>query len=126
MSGERRDDGRPATLVELTLKGKAMSNWLIAVLFCVGLLAVGWAVQNPSISAQPDDKDKDKGKKPDFRAGAVRYQVKDVDRSVEFYTKHLGFKLDPRYPAGPPFAAIANGSLTLWLSGPKSSGARAL
>ena len=23
----------------------------------------------------------------------VRYQVKDVRRSVEFYTKHLGFKL---------------------------------
>src|SRR5262249_61803208 len=68
----------------------------------------------------------DKGKKPEFRAGAVRYQVKDVDKAVEFYTKHLGFKLDPRYPAGPPFAAVSNGSLTLWLSGPKSSGARPL
>jgi glyoxylase I family protein len=101
-----------------------MSNWLVAVLFCVGLLAVGWAVENPSASAQPDDKDK--GKKPDFRAGAVRYQVKDVDRSVTFYTKHLGFKVDERFPAGPPFAAVSNGNLTLWLSGPKSSGARPL
>jgi glyoxylase I family protein len=99
-----------------------MSNWLVAVLFCVGLLAVGKAVENPSASAQPDDKDK----KPDFRAGAVRYQVKDVDRSVTFYTKHLGFKVDERFPAGPPFAAVSNGNLTLWLSGPKSSGARPL
>jgi len=59
-----------------------MSNLLVALLFCVGLLTVGWAVENSSVSAQPDDKDKDKGKKPGFRAGAVRYQVKDVDRSV--------------------------------------------
>src|SRR5262249_8740623 len=110
--------------VQLTLQGKTMWNWFVALLFCVGWLAVGWALQNPSVSAQPDDKGK--GKKPDFRAGAVRYQVKDVDRSVEFYTKHLGFKLDPRYPAGPPFAAVSNGNLTLWLSGPKSSGARPL
>ena len=64
-----------------------MSNWLIAGLFCVGLLAVGWADEKPNPPApKPDDKDKDKGKekgkekKPDFRAGAVRYQVKDVDR----------------------------------------------
>jgi glyoxylase I family protein len=114
----------PQLPVELTLRGKTMSNWLVAVLFCVGLLAASWAVENPSVSAQSDDKDK--GKKPAFRAGAVRYQVKDVDRSVEFYTKHLGFKLDPRYPAGPPFAAVSNGSLTLWLSGPKSSGSRPL
>ena len=104
-----------------------MSNWFVAALFCVGVLAVGvWAVEQPTppASAKSDDKDKGKDKKPDFRAGAVRYQVKDVDRSVEFYTKHLGFKLDPRYPAGPPFAAVSNGSLTLWLSGPKSSGSR--
>ena len=103
-----------------------MSNWLVAILFCVGLLAVGWAVENPSASAQPDDKDKDKGKKPEFRAGAVRYQVKDVDRSVEFYTKHLGFKVEQQFGAGTPFASVSNGGLTLWLSGPKSSGARPL
>jgi glyoxylase I family protein len=116
----------PQLSVQLTLKGKTMSNWLVAVLFCVGLLAVGWSVEHPSVSAQPDDKDKGKGKKPEFRAGAVRYQVKDVEKSVEFYTKHLGFKVDERYPAGPPFAAVSNGNLTLWLSGPKSSGARAM
>ena len=98
-----------------------MSNWLVAVLFCVGLLALDWAVENPSVSAQRDDKGKDK--KPAFRTGAVRYQVKDVDRSVTFYTKHLGFKVEL---AAPAFASVSNGNLTLWLSGPNSSGSRAL
>lgn len=104
-----------------------MSNWLMAALFGVGLLAVGgWADEKPTppAPAKPDDKGTDK--KPDFRAGAVRYQVKDVDKSVEFYTKHLGFKLDERYPASRAFAGVSNGNLTLWLSGPKSSGSRAL
>ncbi|MCV7284224.1 MULTISPECIES: VOC family protein [Mycolicibacterium] len=59
-----------------------------------------------------------------FSTGAVRYLVADVDRAVGFYTQHLGFEL-LRQPA-PAFAAIASGSLTLWLSGPGSSGARPL
>jgi len=103
-----------------------MSNWFVAALFCIGVLAVAVWAQKPTPPASPKPDDRGKDKKPDFRAGAVRYQVKDVDKSVEFYTKHLGFKLDPRYPSGPPFAAVSNGSLTLWLSGPKSSGARPL
>ena len=65
-----------------------------------------------------------KEKGPAFRAVAIRYQVTDVERSVTFYTKYLGFKLDQRFPAGPAFAAVSNGNLTLWLSGPQSSGAR--
>ena len=101
-----------------------MSNWLVVVLFCIGLLSVGWAVENPSVSTHPDDKGKDR--KPGFRAGAVRYQVKDVDRSVDFYAKHLGFRVERQFGAGAPFASVSNGSLTLWLSGPKSSGARAM
>jgi glyoxylase I family protein len=99
-----------------------MSNWLVAVLFGVGLLAVGgWADDKPTppASARPDDKDK----KPAFRTGAVRYQVKDVGKSVEFYVKHLGFKEEL---AAPAFGSVSNGSLTLWLSGPKSSGSRPL
>ena len=87
-----------------------MSKWGVAMLVGLGLSAAGSA----------DEKDK----KPPFRATAVRYQVKDVERSVAFYTKHLGFKVDERLPAGPAFASVSNRSLTLWLSGPKSSGAR--
>jgi len=61
-------------------------------------------------------------KKSILRVAGIRYQVKDVDRSVAFYTQHLGFKLDQQ--AGPAFASVSHGNLTLWLSGPKSSGSR--
>ena len=54
----------------------------------------------------------------------VRYLVKEVDRSIEFYTQHLGFKLEQH--AGPAFASVSKGDLTLLLSGPGSSGARPL
>src|SRR5262245_32914653 len=120
-------DGRQSrNSVSSSFKGKIMSNWLIVVLFCVELLAVGWAVGNPSASAQPNDKDKDKGKdkEPAFRAKAVRYQIKDVVKALKFYTTHLGFNVE--LDAAPAFAAVSNGSLTLYLSGPKSSGARPL
>jgi glyoxylase I family protein len=59
-----------------------------------------------------------------FRAGSVRYQVKDVARSVTFYTEHLGFQVELR--AGTAFAKVANGPLTLYLSGPESSGSRSM
>ena len=52
----------------------------------------------------------------------VRYQVKDVERSIAFYTQHLGFKLE--HQAGSAFASVSNGELTLLLSGPGSSGSR--
>jgi glyoxylase I family protein len=52
----------------------------------------------------------------------VRYQVKDVARSIEFYTKTLGFALDRRNP--PAFAQVSLGDLKLILSGPGASGSR--
>jgi glyoxylase I family protein len=52
----------------------------------------------------------------------VRYQVQDVTRSVDFYTKHLGFKLDHQNP--PAFAQVSVGGLKLILSGPGASGSR--
>jgi glyoxylase I family protein len=54
----------------------------------------------------------------------VRYQVKDVERSIDFYTKHLGFKLDHKHP--PAFAQVSIASLHLILSGPGASGSRAM
>ena len=54
----------------------------------------------------------------------VRYQVKNVERSIAFYTQHLGFKLE--HQAGSAFASVSNGELTLLLSGPGSSGSRAM
>jgi len=52
----------------------------------------------------------------------VRYQVKDVARSVAFYTLHLGFKL--RHQQLPAFANVSLGDAQLLLSGPGASGSR--
>ena len=54
----------------------------------------------------------------------VRYQVKDVSRSIDFYTRHLGFKLEHKQL--PAFAALSLGALPLLLSGPGASGSRPL
>ena len=52
----------------------------------------------------------------------VRYQVKDVARSVAFYTQQLGLEVDQqRLPA---FAQLSVGGLKLILSGPGASGSR--
>jgi len=54
----------------------------------------------------------------------VRYQVKDVQRSVAFYTEQLGFKLDQQHL--PAFGQVSIGELKLVLSGPGASGSRPL
>jgi catechol 2,3-dioxygenase-like lactoylglutathione lyase family enzyme len=52
----------------------------------------------------------------------VRYMVDDVDKAIEFYTKHLGFTV--RMNAAPAFADVLRGQLRLLLSGPTSSAGR--
>src|SRR5687767_4197207 len=52
----------------------------------------------------------------------VRYLVKDVARSVEFYTKHLGFTLE--HQQLPAFASASFGNVQILLSGPQASGSR--
>jgi len=52
----------------------------------------------------------------------VRYQVKDVGRSIAFYTQKLGFKLDQEHL--PAFGEVSVGDLKLILSGPGASGSR--
>lgn len=52
----------------------------------------------------------------------VRYQVKDVQRSIDFYTGKLGFKLDMKHL--PAFGQVSIGELKLILSGPGASGSR--
>jgi glyoxylase I family protein len=52
----------------------------------------------------------------------VRYQVKDVSRSIDFYTQRLGFKLDQKNL--PAFGQVSIGDFKLILSGPGASGSR--
>jgi glyoxylase I family protein len=52
----------------------------------------------------------------------VRYQVKDVARSVAFYTTHLGFML--KLQQLPAFASVSLGDVQILLSGPQASGSR--
>ena len=52
----------------------------------------------------------------------IRYLVDDVERSIEFYTKRLGFELTQQM--GSAFAIVSKGDLELWLSGPQTSAAR--
>ena len=54
----------------------------------------------------------------------VRYQTKDVRRAAEFYSDHLGFKLE--HQQLPAFATVSLGDLKLLLSGPGASGSRPL
>ena len=52
----------------------------------------------------------------------VRYQVKDVARSVAFYTQRLGFTLERQVL--PAFANVSLGDAQILLSGPGASGSR--
>ena len=52
----------------------------------------------------------------------IRYQVKDVARSVAFYTTHLGFTVV--HQQLPAFASVSLGDVQLLLSGPQASGSR--
>ena len=54
-------------------------------------------------------------------AASVRYQVRDIERSIAFYTERLGFRIDRR---SGPFVQVSRGGLVLILSGPGTSGAR--
>jgi len=53
---------------------------------------------------------------------SVRYMVDDVEESIDFYTRHLGFTL--RHSALPAFADVLRGRLRLLLAGPESSAGR--
>jgi catechol 2,3-dioxygenase-like lactoylglutathione lyase family enzyme len=52
----------------------------------------------------------------------VRYLVDEVDESLAFYTKLLGFEVISN--AAPAFADVKRGNLRLLLSGPTSSAGR--
>ena len=52
----------------------------------------------------------------------LRYMVNDVETSIQFYTKYLGFTLLNNF--APAFADVVKGNLRLLLSGSTSSAGR--
>ena len=54
-------------------------------------------------------------------AACFRYIVNDVSAAIEFYTGHLGFKVE-MHPA-PGFAEISRGDMHIYLTQPSSRGA---
>ncbi len=54
----------------------------------------------------------------------VRYMIDDVADAMAFYTTHLGFAVE--HDAAPAFAAVSRDGVRLLLSGPTSSGRRAM
>ena len=69
---------------------------------------------------------------PSFILGVwgIRYQVKDMNRAIAFYTQQLGFALEPYHgPAlktgqAPAFAKVSIADIAILLSGPGASGSR--
>ncbi|MFZ0265894.1 MAG: VOC family protein [Nitrososphaeraceae archaeon] len=59
-----------------------------------------------------------------LRLWGVRYQVKEVQRSIVFYTMMLGFNLDQQNL--PAFGQVSIGNLKLILSDPGASGSRSM
>jgi glyoxylase I family protein len=82
------------------------------------------ARNEPKASGKPEGDDTGAEDRRTFVVGlwGVRYQVKDVARSVAFYTQQLGLALDQHRP--PAFAQVSCGDLKLILSGPGASGSR--
>jgi catechol 2,3-dioxygenase-like lactoylglutathione lyase family enzyme len=66
--------------------------------------------------------ERDRGEVSGVSTVDVRYMVDDVEASIAFYTRHLGFTL--LSSAAPAFAEVILGDLRLLLSGPQSSAAR--
>ncbi len=54
-------------------------------------------------------------------AACFRYIVNDVDAAIDFYTGHLGFKVE-MHPA-PAFAEISRGDMHLYLTQPSTRSA---
>src|SRR5258705_3049431 len=93
-----------------------------AFLLCFIGITIGGCMNEKGSSEASSASDGKEGQSFVLGLWGVRYQVKDVSRSVAFYTKQLGFKLDQQNL--PAFAQVSVGNLKLILSGPGASGSR--
>jgi glyoxylase I family protein len=100
-----------------------MRKWC-AFLLCFFGVAIGGCMNQKGSSEASSEASSNTSEAQSVILGlwGVRYQVKDVNRSIDFYTKQLGFKLDMQNP--PAFAQVSVGNLKLILSGPGASGSR--
>src|SRR5206468_6684576 len=100
-----------------------MRKWCAFLLCFIGVTIGGYMNQKVSSEASSEAGSNTKeGQSVVLGLWGVRYQVKDVSRSVDFYTKQLGLKLDMQNL--PAFGQVSVGNLKLNLSGPGASGSR--
>lgn len=97
---------------------------LCAFFLCfVGIVIGGCMNQNGSSEASTEPgANAPEGQSIVVGLWGVRYQVKDVSRSIDFYTKQLGLKLDMKNL--PAFGQVSGSNFKLILSGPGASGSR--
>jgi glyoxylase I family protein len=102
---------------------KAIALFLCFIVMTIG----GYMNQAAKQSAEkPNQAGSSAAESQSFVKGlwGVRYQVKDVNRSINFYTQQLGLKLDHKNL--PAFGQVSVGNLKLILSGPGASGSRVM
>lgn len=95
-----------------------------ALFLCFIVIAIGGYMSQAAKSGEQTNRAGSSADSQSFvkTLWGVRYQVKDVKRSVQFYTEQLGLKLDQQNL--PAFAQVSVGNLKLILSGPGASGSR--
>jgi glyoxylase I family protein len=99
-----------------------MRKWCAFLLCFIGIAIGGCMNQKVSSEQSEVGSNTKDGQSVVLGLWGVRYQVKDVSRSIDFYTKQLGFKLDMQNL--PAFGQVSAGNLKLILSGPGASGSR--
>jgi glyoxylase I family protein len=100
-----------------------MRKWCAFLLCFIGVAIGGYMNQERSSEASSvASSNPAEGQSVVLGLWGVRYQVKDVSRSIDFYTKQLGLKLDMQNL--PAFGQVSVGNLKLILSGPGASGSR--
>jgi catechol 2,3-dioxygenase-like lactoylglutathione lyase family enzyme len=87
---------------------RARSARIAPFFFARGLRGIG---DRPKLALQPKER---------AMTACFRYIVNDVDAAIDFYTAHLGFKVE-MHPA-PAFAEISRGDMHLYLSQPSGRG----
>jgi len=97
---------------ELTYAWRHQPEWSLKT----GVARGGYMNQTMSSETSAAGSKTNEGQSIVLGLWGVRYQVKDVSRSVDFYTKHLGLKLDMQNL--PALGQVSIGNLKLILSGP--------